>query len=52
MYERYDELHEQRTFPLATYKKWLEACGFEILSVTGDFTNQSVGDTTERMFLL
>ena len=50
MYERYDELHEQRTFPLATYKKWLEACGFEILSVTGDFTNQSVGDTTERMF--
>lgn len=49
-YDRYDELHRQRTYPKGQYEKWLKAAGFQILSITGDFTNEPVSETTERIF--
>lgn len=49
-YDRYDELHKQRTYPKSQYENWLKAAGFQILSITGDFTNEPVSETTERIF--
>lgn len=41
MYQRYDETHEQRTFPFETYAAFLESAGFEQIEVTADFTNEA-----------
>ncbi|MCG1022304.1 class I SAM-dependent DNA methyltransferase [Sutcliffiella horikoshii] len=49
-YTRFDELHFQRTFPVETYRKWLEEVGFTILSVTGDYSTEHLGETAERIF--
>lgn len=49
-YIRYDELHVQRTFPIEQYKNWLLEVGFEILSITADFTNEAPNDQSERVF--
>lgn len=49
-YERYDELHRERTFPVEQYEKWLTDCGFTIRSITGDFTDEGFTDRTERVF--
>ncbi|MCT9872606.1 SAM-dependent methyltransferase, partial [Paenarthrobacter aurescens] len=40
VYQRYDETHEQRTFPFETYAAFLESAGFEQIEVTADFTNE------------
>jgi len=50
LFERFEETHEQRTFPVEIYKKWLEAAGFSVDSVTADFTSQSPDDESERVF--
>ncbi|MCH4825688.1 class I SAM-dependent DNA methyltransferase [Planococcus halocryophilus] len=50
LFERFEETHEQRTFPVEIYKKWLEAAGFSVESVTADFTSQSPDDESERVF--
>jgi SAM-dependent methyltransferase len=49
MYERFDEVHYQRTFRVEEYEKWLRDVGFEVLEISGDF-DQSVSSTTERIF--
>jgi ubiquinone/menaquinone biosynthesis C-methylase UbiE len=49
-YTRFDELHFQRTFPVETYKKWLEEVGFTILSVTGDYSTEHLAENAERIF--
>lgn len=51
-YDRYDELHKQRTFELDQYKSWLLESGFEVLSVIGDFQDEQISDTTERVFFV
>lgn len=50
LYRRYDELHFQRTFPIAQYEEWLRMSGFEILAVTADFQDQEPSETSERIF--
>lgn len=50
-YDRIDENHVQRTFPLATYKRWLTEKGFELLEVSGDFTAE-VHDKSERILFI
>ncbi|ANU12872.1 Methyltransferase [Planococcus halocryophilus Or1] len=50
LFERFEETHEQRTFPIEIYTKWLEAAGFSVESVTADFTSQSPDDESERVF--
>jgi ubiquinone/menaquinone biosynthesis C-methylase UbiE len=49
-YQRFDELHKQRTFPIHRYESWLNDSGFEILSITADFANQPPGVQSERIF--
>ncbi len=36
LYERFEEDHYQRTYPVETYRKWLEEAGFRIQEVFGD----------------
>lgn len=49
-YYRYDEVHYQRTFPVDTYKQWLEKVGFELLQISADFTDEKPTENSERIF--
>ncbi|WP_102274497.1 class I SAM-dependent DNA methyltransferase [Cytobacillus massiliigabonensis] len=51
-YERYDELHFQRTFPIDVYGNWLKDSGFEVLKVTADFEAVSPNTQSERIFFI
>lgn len=50
LYERFDEYHFQRTFPILQYTNWLEEAGFTVLEINGDFNDLPVSDHTERVF--
>ncbi|MGM0752247.1 MAG: class I SAM-dependent DNA methyltransferase [Bacillota bacterium] len=49
-YERVEELHKQRTYPILTLKEWLKDAGFEVLNVSADFTEEAPADQSERIF--
>ncbi|WRP05340.1 class I SAM-dependent methyltransferase [Rossellomorea aquimaris] len=49
-YERVEELHKQRTYPILTLKEWLENAGFEVLNLSADFTEEAPTDHSERIF--
>lgn len=51
-YERIEEFHSQRTFPIEQYETWLEQSGFEILHILGDFDNRPVKDQSERILFI
>lgn len=52
-YERYDELHYQRTFSIEQYSLWLKEASFEIVNICGDFElNKEPNDMTERVFFI
>ncbi len=50
-YVRFDEDHDQRTYPVEDYVKWLDESGFECLEIAGDFRQASV-DEAERIFFV
>lgn len=50
LYKRFEETHEQRTFPVSTYSTWLKAAGFVIESVTADFSDAEPSSESERIF--
>ncbi|MGF2617162.1 methyltransferase domain-containing protein [Rossellomorea vietnamensis] len=49
-YERVEELHHQRTFPILTLETWLQETGFEVMDITADFSDIQPGDHSERIF--
>lgn len=49
-YERFDELHFQRTFPISYYEQLLTEIGFSLLKVTADFREEPPAETSERIF--
>jgi len=49
-YDRFDEFHQQRTFPVEQYSAWLEATGFEILEVNADFEEAPPHSQSESIF--
>jgi len=49
-FDRFEELHKQRTYPLEAYESWLENAGFSVLAVTADFTGESPDNSSERLF--
>ncbi|WP_167753790.1 MULTISPECIES: class I SAM-dependent methyltransferase [unclassified Granulicatella] len=49
-YERYDEIHYQRTYPLELYIQWLKQVGFQRIEVTADFGQSDITDQTTRWF--
>lgn len=51
LYERFDEEHYQRTFPIETYKGWLEEAGFSQVYITADWEEQTPSATSERIFI-
>ncbi|MBB6454343.1 ubiquinone/menaquinone biosynthesis C-methylase UbiE [Salirhabdus euzebyi] len=50
-YNRYDETHLQRTFPISFYQKLLQDCGFTILNMYGDFSEE-ITERTDRIFIV
>lgn len=49
-YNRFDELHMQRTFSIDQYEKWLSKTGFELLDISADFHNSKPKEESERIF--
>lgn len=52
LYERYDEFHKQRTYSIETYEKALKNSGFEVISITGDFSLETLEKNAERWFFV
>lgn len=51
-YDRIEEYHFQRTFPIHQYKEWLNQTGFELLHILGDLENQPPSEETERILFI
>jgi SAM-dependent methyltransferase len=51
-YDRYDELHFQRTYAVLQYKTWLIEAGFELLEVCADFEDSEPQTQSERIFFV
>ncbi|WP_071395835.1 class I SAM-dependent DNA methyltransferase [Bacillus tuaregi] len=49
-YQRYDELHVQRTFSIEQYETWLSKAGFELLEISADFLDSKLNAESERIF--
>ncbi|EKN64386.1 CheR-type MCP methyltransferase [Neobacillus bataviensis LMG 21833] len=51
-YDRIDEVHFQRTYPVQQYSNWLEEAGFEVLEVSADFEHTAPLAHSERIFFV
>lgn len=51
-YDRIDELHYQRTYPIGQYSDWLQAAGFELLEISADFKDAAPQQNSERIFFI
>jgi SAM-dependent methyltransferase len=51
-YDRVEEYHFQRTFPIDDYQKWLEEAGFEILHILGDLESFPPKTDSERILFI
>ncbi|MEH7109561.1 class I SAM-dependent DNA methyltransferase [Bacillus sp. JJ1764] len=51
-YDRYDELHFQRTYPVEHYSSWLAESGFKLLEINADFEEQPPQNNSERVFFV
>nr|WP_263325659.1 class I SAM-dependent methyltransferase [Neobacillus sp. Marseille-Q6967] len=51
-YDRFDEIHYQRTYPIDQYSQWLAEAGFELLQVCADFQDSAPDDKTERILFV
>ncbi|MBW8348181.1 class I SAM-dependent methyltransferase [Bacillus sp. IITD106] len=49
-YDRFDEIHKQRTYSINQYTNWLTEAGFSIKSVTADFKENAPAESSERIF--
>lgn len=49
LYDRFDEFHYQRTYPVEQYTKWLKEVGFEVLEILADLEDAPLQDETERI---
>ncbi|MGC4439479.1 SAM-dependent methyltransferase, partial [Streptococcus suis] len=51
-FTRRDELHEERTYPIATFEKLLKEAGFSKVQVYADFSDQAPTDESLRWFFV
>lgn len=51
-YDRFDELHCQRTYSAQQYTNWLKAAGFELLEISADFEDAPPQPNSERIFFI
>lgn len=49
-YERFDEVHVQRTFPIHDYIEMLTATGFQIERIFADWEDEAPEEESERVF--
>ena len=49
-YERVMELHQERTYPIDTYKEMLKKAGFKNIEVSADFNKEITGDNMRWFF--
>lgn len=49
-FRKFAELHKQKTYPIERYKAWLIDAGFDVVSITADFTDQAPQPKSERIF--
>lgn len=49
-YERQEELHKERTYPIETYRVMLKQAGFQKIEVTADFGEKITGKNTRWFF--
>jgi ubiquinone/menaquinone biosynthesis C-methylase UbiE len=49
-YDRIDEVHFQRTFPISQYEQWLNDVGFEVVEISADFQKDQPEHQSERIF--
>ncbi|MET1179874.1 methyltransferase domain-containing protein [Peribacillus simplex] len=52
LYDRFDELHYQRTYPVEQYKKWLEQAGFTVSEILADLEEAPLVAETERILFV
>lgn len=52
LYDRFDEFHYQRTYPVAQYTEWLQEAGFELLEVLADLEDEPLKEETERILFI
>ncbi|WP_144549885.1 class I SAM-dependent methyltransferase [Peribacillus simplex] len=52
LYDRFDELHYQRTYPVEQYKKWLEQAGFTVSEILADLEDAPLAAETERILFV
>lgn len=51
-YERFEEIHCQRTYELEQYVSWLHEIGFSLLEITADFQDHKPDQQSERLFFI
>ncbi|MEW9049555.1 MAG: class I SAM-dependent methyltransferase [Neobacillus sp.] len=51
-YDRFDELHYQRTYSVQQYTDWLTEAGFELLEVSADFMDIEPQGDSERIIFI
>lgn len=49
-YERFEEVHKERTYPLETYVRLLEQAGFKTVEVTADFDEEVTAESKRWFF--
>ncbi|WP_050615839.1 class I SAM-dependent DNA methyltransferase [Bacillus testis] len=52
LYERFEEDHYQRTYPVEDYLGWLKQAGFSIKRLVGDLGDSEPGPTSERILFV
>ncbi|TKH16023.1 methyltransferase domain-containing protein [Peribacillus simplex] len=52
LYDRFDELHYQRTYPFEQYKNWLEQAGFTVSEILADLEEAPLVTETERILFV
>lgn len=51
-YQRFEEVHRQRAYPIAVWKEALEEAGFECLHIYRAFTNQDASEEDDRVYFV
>lgn len=52
LYERFEEDHYQRTYPVEVYKEWLLNAGFKVEEILADLEESQPTDQTERIMFV
>ena len=49
LFRRFDEEHKQRAHEESEISGWLGECGFRVISITDDYSDEPVTENTQRI---